>query len=262
MTDGRAGARSDPGKVRGNNEDRWLVRRSGGVTLLAVADGVGGEQAGEAASAAAMETLESRFYAALGEGGVRDALAGAIRDGNDAVIAGQTSRGDNAATTLVACAIRGREAVVANLGDSRAYLVRGGSARQVTSDHSGASPSQITRFLGDPRGVQPDVFVEPLRGGDRLVLCSDGLTRHVSDGEIASLSRAGDPLAAADALVRLANERGGEDNVTVVVYTRGRSPAGRYARALLVVLALLLVIAVGLTAYALTTGWRPVLPPI
>lgn len=262
MTDGRAGARSDPGKVRGNNEDRWLVRREGGVTLLAVADGVGGEEAGEAASGAAIETLEGRFFSALAAGGAREALASAIRDANDAVLKGQTDRGDAAATTLVACAVRGREAVVANLGDSRAYLVRGGSARQVTEDHAGNTSNQITRFVGDPRGVQPDVFVETLRGGDRVVLCSDGLTRHVEDGEIASLARGADPLAAADALVRLANERGGEDNITVVVFAPRRGALSRYARALLVVLVALLVVALTLVAYAVTTGWRPPLPPL
>lgn len=262
MTDGRAGARSDPGKVRGNNEDRYLVRRSGGVTLLAVADGVGGEQAGEAASEAAIQTLEGRFFSVLAAGGAREALAAAIRDANDAVLKGQTDRGDAAATTLVACAVRRREAVVANLGDSRAYLVRAGAARQVTADHAGDLPNQITRFVGDPRGVQPDVFVETLRGGDRVVLCSDGLTRHVEDGEIASMARDGDPLAAADALVRLANERGGEDNVTVVVYAPGRGTASRYARALLVVLVALLVAALSLAAYAMTTGWQPPLSPL
>lgn len=262
MTDGRAGARSDPGKVRENNEDRWLVRRSSGVMLLAVADGVGGEQAGEAASGAAIDALEGRFFDALPAGGAREALASAIRDANDAVLKGQTDRGDAAATTLVACAVRGREAVVANLGDSRAYLVRAGSARQVTEDHAGMTPNQITRFVGDPRGVQPDVFVEMLRGGDRVVLCSDGLTRHVEDSEIASIARSADPLAAADELVRLANERGGEDNITVVVFAPRRGAAARYARALLVVLVALLLVAVTIVAYAVTTGWRPPPPPL
>jgi len=115
-------------------------------------------------------------------------------------------------------------------------------ARQITTDHSGATPSSITRFAGDRRGVQPDVFVETLQPGDRLVLCSDGLTRHVTDAEI-SVAVADPAAKAADALVALARSRGGQDNITVVVYRAGR-PA--VSRALLGTLILALLILVGI----------------
>jgi protein phosphatase len=112
---------------------------------------------------------------------------------------------------------------VANLGDSRAYLVRGGTSRQITEDHAGDMAHGITRFVGDSRGVQPDVFVEELQPGDGLVLCSDGLTRHVDPSELATTldTSAGTLEAGADALVALANSRGGEDNVTVILFAAG-----------------------------------------
>lgn len=223
MTRGSAvGAVTDRGRVREANEDRFLATTARGVTLVAVADGVGGEAGGELASTAAVEALASAF-----DFGARDhsaALATAVRATNDAVLKATGEGGmPSAATTLVAAAVRGKQVAVANLGDSRAYVIRGGAARQVTTDHSGELASSITRFVGDPRGVAPDVFIETLGPRDRLVLCSDGLTRHVAAEEIAALAR-GAPEKAARALVDLAKERGGEDNVTVVVY------AGRPSR--------------------------------
>ncbi len=251
MTDRRAGARSDAGKVRENNEDSWLVRDQRGVMLLAVADGVGGVAGGEQASAAAIATLSRRFYEALATQDLRASLAAAIREANDAVVRNAADRGESSATTLVAAAIRRREATIANVGDSRAYLVRGRTARQITTDHSGARPNEITRFVGDERGIQPDVFVESLRAGDRLVLCSDGLTRHVQDGEIAEMAARSEPSQAAGVLVDLANERGGEDNVTVVIYAARR--ARRVGLIVLVVLVWILI-AITVAVFALSTA--------
>jgi len=251
MTDRRAGARSDAGKVRENNEDSWLVRDQRGVMLLAVADGVGGVAGGEQASAAAIATLSRRFYEALATQDLRASLAAAIREANDAVVRNAADRGESSATTLVAAAIRRREATIANVGDSRAYLVRGSTARQITTDHSGARPNEITRFVGDERGIQPDVFVESLRAGDRLVLCSDGLTRHVQDGEIAEKAGRSEPSQAAGVLVDLANERGGEDNVTVVIYAARR--ARRVGLIALVVLVWILI-AITVAVFALSTA--------
>lgn len=253
MTEPRAEARSDAGRVRESNEDSWLVRDQRGVTLLAVADGVGGVAGGERASAEAIETLARRFYESLATQDLRASLASAVREANDAVVRGAADRGQASATTLVAAAIRKSEATIANVGDSRAYLVRAGTARQLTTDHSGARPNEITRFVGDERGIQPDVFVESLRANDRLLLCSDGLTRHVTDEEIAARARAA-PAAAADQLVALANERGGEDNVTVVIYR-----ARRRSRALPLALVLLLMVLIAVVAASL--AWPPSAPP-
>ena len=188
--------------MRENNEDRYLVREGRNATLLAVADGVGGEAGGEMASAAAID---------------------------------------------------GTSAFIGNLGDSRAYLLRDGDIRMVTADHSGEYQSSITRFVCDPRGVQPDVFVETLRPGDRLLLCSDGLTRHVPDADIASTIRRKDLGSAASALVDLAKSRGGEDNITVVLYAARRTFGLADLRRNFVnlILALLVAVVVGGTIAAL-----------
>ncbi|MEA2661799.1 MAG: family protein phosphatase [Chloroflexota bacterium] len=252
-------ARTDPGLVRERNEDRWLTRRYSGVTLLAVADGVGGEAGGDIASTAAIEGLAKTFGPPSFRESARSALGQAVRLANRAVLdASKDERYARAATTLVAAAIRGREAAIANVGDSRAYLVRDGAIRQVTTDHSGDAASSITRFLGDPRGVQPDIFVETLQPADRLVLCSDGLTRHVSDPEIAS-AMAQDPSRAADALVALARSRGGEDNITVIVYAQKR-PAVSRALAGTLILALLILVAIAGAMGALLATQVPTVP--
>ena len=236
-------ARTDPGLVRERNEDRWLTRDHAGVTLIAVADGVGGEAGGDVASTVAIEALARSFAAPSFRGSARTTLGDAVRQANAAVLeAAKDERFPRAATTLVAAAIRGREAAVANLGDSRAYLIRGRAIRQLTTDHGGEEASSITRFLGDPRGVQPDIFVETLRPADRLVLCSDGLTRHVTPEEIA-VRMALEPARAADALVALAKARGGEDNITVIVYA-ARPPAVSRALAGTLILALLILVAI------------------
>ena len=219
--------------------------------LIAVADGVGGGPGGEIAAGAAVEMLASRFFEKAAGLSVEDRLAEAIRDANTAVLeAAERSGKHEAASTLVAAAVRGERAVIANLGDSRAYLVRAGAPQQVTEDHSSSVAHGITRFVGDPRGVQPDVFVEDLRAGDRLVLCSDGLTRHVEPAEIASHASGRDLDRAANTLVDLANSRGGEDNVTLVVYAAGtRSAVGsRRAFGLGIFAALVTFVVVGAVA--------------
>jgi protein phosphatase len=243
------GVRTDTGRVREGNEDRYLVREERGTTLLAVADGVGGSSGGEIAADAALVELGLRFFAAPPGRATSEALAEAMRDANAAVLraAGATGHRD-AATTIVAVAVRDESAVIANLGDSRAYLIRDGICRQLTEDHSGEMQHAITRFAGDVRGIQPDIFVESLRPDDRLLLCSDGLTRHVTPEEIARAASGEDVRTAANALVDLANSRGGQDNITVLVHAPGRpatvtSAAGRAAAFL--VFALLILVTVG-----------------
>jgi len=261
MTD-PAVARSDTGRVREGNEDRWLVRRYGSTVLLAVADGVGGSSGGEIASGVTVETLAASFATARSKENARTALASGVQRANEAVLRRGAELGHpQAASTLVAVAIRGREACIANIGDSRAYLIRHGAPRQITTDHSGGPTSSITRFLGDARGVQPDIFVETLEAGDRLVLCSDGLTRSISDAEIAARAAGTDPARAADELVALANERGGQDNVTVIIYpARVRGTArGTIGTAILV--GLLIIGVAGALAAAIIGTSPGILPP-
>ena len=139
------------------------------------------------------------------------------------------------AATVVAAAIRGETVWIVSAGDCRAYLVRGASMRQLTRDHTVAAEevrqgrlrpediarhpgrNTITRCLGQRASVQPDLFQEPVQPGDILVLCSDGITRHVADDEILQIVRAAEPKAASAQLVELANARGGSDNITIGV---------------------------------------------
>ena len=262
----RTAARTDTGRIREGNEDRYLVRDDRDVTLMAVADGVGGGPGGEVAASAAVDELAARFFAAPRAQPLAERLGDAVRDANTAVLrAADTSGNASAASTLVAAAVSKGQAVIANLGDSRAYLVRDGASRQVTEDHSGIPAHGITRFVGDPRGVQADVYVEELRPGDRLVLCSDGLTRHVEPEEIALVvGTSGDDLdSAAQRLVELANSRGGEDNVTVIVHSA--LPFGRAASAprrivglaMFIVIVLLVVSGAIAVLFAVAPGQPP-----
>lgn len=243
------GVRTDTGRVREGNEDRYVVREERGITLLAVADGVGGSSGGEIAADAALAELGSRFFATPADRPTSDALAEAMREANAAVLRAAGASGHHdAATTIVAAAVRPDEAIVANLGDSRAYLIRDGVCRQLTEDHSGDMEHAITRFAGDPRGIQPDIFVESLRPDDRVLLCSDGLTRHVTPEEIASAAVGEDVRVAASALVDLANARGGQDNITVLLHAPGRPvTAARVAgrAAAFALFALLILVTVG-----------------
>ncbi|HKA92215.1 MAG TPA: Stp1/IreP family PP2C-type Ser/Thr phosphatase, partial [Acidimicrobiia bacterium] len=222
---------TDVGRVRDGNEDDFLDQADR-LGLVAVADGMGGHRAGEVASVTALEAL--RAAVASGE-----SLRHAIEDANDAVR--EKSESDHElhgmGTTLTAGMLGGDGYLtVGHVGDSRGYLMRDGELRQITDDHSlveemvrggELTPEQaevhpqrsiITRALGiDPR-VDVDVYPIELREGDRVLLCSDGLTTMVRPDEIASiLGREPDPRRAAQLLVDAANAAGGEDNITAVI---------------------------------------------
>ena len=214
------GARTDVGRGRSANEDAF------------VADGMGGHRAGEVASATAIETLKDAYL-----GGER--LDQAVVAANAAVFAKGADdvslRGMG--TTLTAIALEGdRTALLGHVGDSRAYLMRDGSVTQVTDDHSlveqlvregRLSPEEaqnhpqraiITRALGVDAEVEVDTYRVDLKPGDRLLICSDGLTNMLPDETIAAtLRRHADPQQAADTLVDMANQAGGDDNITVVI---------------------------------------------
>jgi serine/threonine protein phosphatase PrpC len=231
----RAGATTDVGRVRTINQDSFLVLDDRG--LYAVADGMGGHQGGEVASTLAVEALRATFV-----GGTSDALAEAIEEANLRI----HERGEadpelqGMGTTVVAVAVveddDGGSLLIANVGDSRGYLFRDGDLTQLTEDHSMVAdlvregriteaeaevhPQRniVTRVLGVYDQVDIDLWPVDVVRGDRLLLCSDGLFNEVAADQTASvLRRLSDPQEAADELVRLANEGGGRDNITVLV---------------------------------------------
>jgi PPM family protein phosphatase len=225
----RAGVATDIGRVRDGNEDSFLIE----PPLYAVADGMGGHRGGEVASQLALETVEQLFR--RGEG----TLGEQIREANRAVF--ERSAEDHSVagmgTTLTAALVRDGELHLAHVGDSRAYLSRAGALRQLTRDHTlidrmirageisaaEAEAHPHRNVLTRSVGTEPDVSVDEedigLLDGDRLLLCSDGLTNMVTEDVIQAIleSTPTNPQEAAERLVRAANRAGGVDNITVVV---------------------------------------------
>ena len=245
---------SDVGRVRKSNEDAFVIADlketvpihataqpialevgSLGV-LLAVSDGMGGERAGEVASALTLESLRCELPAARG-GTAEAALTASVEKANRRVWdAAADSNRKGMGATLTAVLIHGHRAYVAEVGDSRAYVLRGSRFCQVTHDQSYAQvlfdagtltreeveTFQFRNVIMQAMGTRADVVVAlnrfTLRRGDRLLLCSDGLTGKVKDEEIRGVLLSTPGLdAACTTLVELANARGGEDNITVVV---------------------------------------------
>jgi PPM family protein phosphatase len=223
-----AGVATDIGQVREGNEDAYLVE----PPLYAVADGMGGAKGGEVASQLALETIEERFRA--GTGTLESQLEEANRTVFEKAAGDQRLRGMG--TTLTAALIAGGAAHLAHVGDSRAYLSRAGALRMLTRDHTLVNQmvaegeiseaeaevhphrNVLTRVIGTEPEVDVDVDDVGLLEGDRLLLCSDGLTTMLTKDQIkAILESGGSPQEAADRLVRAANRAGGLDNITVLI---------------------------------------------
>jgi len=234
---------TDTGRVRPHNEDyvdyyippdpRQLSRKG---ALYLVADGMGGHQAGEVASRGAVELVIGQYYGDTTHD-VGTSLVRAVRAANRQIC--EWAQADPSktgmGTTLVAAVILGRKVYVANVGDSRAYLVTQKGISQITMDHSWVeeqvaagllTPEEarqhpqrnvVTRALGSKPSVEVDLFEGELQDGHILFMCSDGLTGHVEDREIASIVRQHPPEKAAQLLVAQANERGGSDNISVII---------------------------------------------
>ena len=232
---------TDTGKKRRRNEDEYVVA----PPLFAIADGMGGAQAGELASSlAAGAVRDDESVSGSGERRVVDL----IQEANRRVY--QRSSQDAAAsgmgTTMTVALVEDSAVVFGHVGDSRAYLIRDGRLEQLTEDHSlvaelvrsgKLSPEEaethpqrsvITRALGTDPDVDVDTFSIPTHGGDLFMLCSDGLTSMVEDDTIleATEKHRDDLQAAVKALIRAANKGGGEDNITVVLFEIGDGAAG------------------------------------
>ena len=240
----RLGLDSDPGRRRRQNEDAAGFREPDFPSVLAshgrlylVADGVGGADSGEVASSLAVRVTLDSYYEQPESATPEARLRAAFHAANAAVYeeSARTAGIRGMATTLVAALVVGESALIANVGDSRAYLVRAGGIRQLSRDHSLVARlveegnitaaearthprrNVIMRSIGAEPTAFADTCLERLTPGDRLVLCSDGLDKHVEDPEIAELVTANAPDAAVRRLIALANERGGSDNITAAV---------------------------------------------
>ena len=231
-------SKTDVGQVRQANEDSCETWRfDDGAHLLVVADGMGGHKGGATASRTAIEAIGETFGSGV-SGRASDTLGQAVVAANERVwgLAQEDPELEGMGTTVVAFHLDAkRRGTVAHVGDSRAYRYRNGRLEPLTTDHSVVAEMQRRGLLSadeaavHPRrneilrsvGVLPDVEVEvadvEVLGGDRYVLCSDGLSGVVKDDEIATIVQTNSPNEAVDALIALANERGGPDNITVQI---------------------------------------------
>jgi len=243
------GARTDVGRLRTNNEDNYRLEPA--LHLFVLSDGMGGEAHGEVASQMAVEIVATHCLEAANNRAApffgeprpdltekTNRLASAVQLANRKIheLAQGSAEHRGMGATILAVWMDGPRMSLAHVGDSRIYLLRAGSLEQLTADHSlvaeqvrrglitpqqadtSTMQSVLIRALGTREQVEVDADEQILLDGDTLLLCSDGLNRMVTDPEIAStLLTCSDAQAAANRLVELANDYGGEDNITVVV---------------------------------------------
>jgi protein phosphatase len=246
----RVAAQSDRGRVRDTNEDSWYAIPADPAPaathghLFLVADGMGGHAAGEVASALARDEVRRAYYAAAPGGGVdpAEALRYALEAANREILEARRRAAEHhdMGTTCTAVVVRGGSFWIGHVGDSRAYRWRPGRLQRMTRDHNWAEellaagriqPDEagnhlgrhmLTRALGIDGDVRVDVHdARALEPGDRLLLCTDGLTGVVSEEEIATLLAAPSLEDAARSLIDAANRAGGPDNITVVIVEAG-----------------------------------------
>ena len=238
---GRVAAVTDPGRRRRRNEDSYVIE----PPLFAIADGMGGAQAGEVASRLATVALKESGTEASGEERIIDLIQEANRRVYDRSSTDPNTSGMG--TTITVAVVEDERVTFGHVGDSRAYLIREATMEQLTEDHSLVNEllktgrlsreeaethpqrSVITRALGTDPDVDVDTFTIAAREGDLFLLCSDGLTDMVSEDSILSVvERNRDDISGAlRALVRAANKAGGEDNITVVAFEIGDEALAR-----------------------------------
>ncbi len=241
-----AALHTDVGRRRPINEDsmtavvpddpRALAKKG---ALFVVADGLGGHTKGEVASKMTVDAVRNVYYQEEGSTDIASWLLHAVQRANEVIyhqgeVEDRTSYGAMG-STCTAAVLHDNTAYIANVGDSRAYLVRDGLLRQISQDHSWvaeqvrtgkltsaqaqghARGNIITRCLGTTSDVEVDIFIEPVQAGDALLLCSDGLTNFVRDEELVAFIERDEPRESAAHLIACANERGGSDNITAVI---------------------------------------------
>lgn len=247
-----AALHTDVGRKRSINEDsmvsvipddpRILLKKG---ALFVVADGLGGHTKGEVASQLTVDAIRNVYYQEMQSSDIASLLLHAVQRANEVIyhqsdVEDKTSFGAMG-STCTAAVLHENIAYIANVGDSRAYIIHEGLARQISQDHSWvaeqvrtgkltrgqarghARGNIITRCLGTHQDVEVDIFVEPLQDGDALVLCSDGLSNLVSDEELSAFVEQYEPQDSVVQLVACANDRGGIDNITAIVVRVGHA---------------------------------------
>ncbi len=223
--------KSNKGKVRDNNEDYAFGRDN----ILIVADGMGGHNAGEIASREAVETA-SEILLGKETDNVKDLIGESISEANKKVFSMATEEKSGMGTTMDICLYKNGVLNIGHVGDSRVYVIRDKEAKCLTKDHSYVEmlvqkgeitkeeaqnypmKNMITRAVGVAENCEVDFYELKIEKGDKILLCTDGLTNMVTDSEIAYIiSREENPERAASKLVKKANDAGGLDNITCIV---------------------------------------------
>lgn len=232
------GVKSDVGSVRALNEDYVGFNEEKGYRLYIVADGMGGHNAGEIASKLAVESVEEYIKNNINSLGL-DILEKAIKYANDKIFSYSNSNQgcQGMGTTLTACMQINDDIIVANIGDSSCFGIKGDEITKITKDHSlvqelidsgtitedqgrnHPKKNVITRALGTASTVEVDVFLEKEHKYDKYLLCSDGLSNEVSNSDMVNIVNSSEDLnLVCEKLVSLANDRGGRDNITVLLF--------------------------------------------
>ena len=237
--------KSDKGLLRRLNEDAFCIIEGvdGAPLLLAVADGMGGHLAGDIASQTAISVIRDEIAAkpldTSNKESVNSRLAEIVHTANDVIYEKSRSEPDcfGMGTTLIIAVVTGGDLAIAHIGDSCAYYLRDGEMHKITTDHTyveelvkigsltreeaARHPKRnvITKAVGGMDSINADIYWVELQENDRVLLCSDGLSKMLSESEIGSaLQESGDPVEICEALVANSNRRGGLDNITVIVY--------------------------------------------
>lgn len=238
----RIAAKTDVGKVRDSNQDSYATGElPGGVAWAVVCDGMGGAAGGNVASSVAVkiisEKITSTFHSGMSVSSIKNMLISAINAANVSIydMSGANEDLRGMGTTVVAAVVSDGNVCVAHAGDSRAYIVSGEGINQLTTDHSMVqamvetgkiTPDEakdhprkniITRALGVAESIDVDFCTETLGEDDILLMCTDGLTNYLENGEILNVTQTDRYYEIADRLVHMANSNGGGDNITVVV---------------------------------------------
>lgn len=238
----KAVGKTDVGNARENNEDGYYLQNDDGLKLFIVADGMGGHNAGEVASSLAIRSVVDYFeknykYIIKDDFEIIEFIKKAMTEGNSEVFKKATldESMSGMGTTLTLLLIENNKYFIGHIGDSRVYLIREGKIRQISNDHSLVAelirqgsitenearvhPQRniITRALGTGNDIEIDIVFDDIKPGDIILLCTDGLTNMLTDQEILDIINESPWESACERLIKAANDKGGYDNITVVV---------------------------------------------